>query len=413
MPRRKKQDSSDQLDLLEARVSTAPCVPSIRAKVKEWREVGRGLRLMFRGSGSGYIERLDVIGNKTFIEFVEQLEREEDLQFETFEVGKDKVKIVTIQPDEQKKDKDISIPVLSPILTRKKSLAEEISDLDVRSFNCPVLPRKEGDATAKNFRYAGFDIITLQKMVEREYKIPEPQTPEEVIGYYARRIAQDVKLPSQFAALAPKVREFLERKAFGESVNLNDAGILKAISSNVAQYVTVKTFVEALRKMVVEELQPQLLHAGRELSETPPFPWSRPTLAAGKCIFNLVPCDNEFEKTFARFLENAEDVLRFAKLPEQFGFAVEYTDSAGNLRYYEPDFVALTSDGTQYIVETKGLEDVNVANKDRAAQLWCENTTKLTGKPWAYLKVLQAEYNRLQPTEFADLVALRQWHALL
>jgi type III restriction enzyme len=277
----------------------------------------------------------------------------------------------------------------------------------------PSASAQKDDATAKNFRYEGFDIITLQKMVEREYKIPEPQTPEEVIGYYARRIAQDVKLPSQFAALAPKVREFLERKAFGESVNLNDAGILKAISSNVAQYVTVKTFVEALRKMVVEELQPQLLHAGRELSETPPFPWSRPTLAAGKCIFNLVPCDNEFEKTFARFLENAEDVLRFAKLPEQFGFAVEYTDSAGNLRYYEPDFVALTSDGTQYIVETKGLEDVNVANKDRAAQLWCENTTKLTGKPWAYLKVLQAEYNRLQPTEFADLVALRQWHALL
>jgi type III restriction enzyme len=40
MPRRKKQDSSDQLDLFEARVSTAPCVPSIRAKVKEWREAG-------------------------------------------------------------------------------------------------------------------------------------------------------------------------------------------------------------------------------------------------------------------------------------------------------------------------------------------------------------------------------------
>jgi type III restriction enzyme len=113
-----------------------------KANILPEQTVGRGLRLMFRGSGSGYIERLDVIGNKTFIEFVEQLEREEDLQFETFEVGKDKVKIVTIQPDEQKKDKDISIPVLSPILTRKKSLAEEISDLDVRSFNCPVLPRK-------------------------------------------------------------------------------------------------------------------------------------------------------------------------------------------------------------------------------------------------------------------------------
>ena len=102
----------------------------------------------------------------------------------------------------------------------------------------------------------------------------------------------------------------------------------------------------------------RLRHAGRSLSETRPFPWSRPTLGANKCIFNLVPCDNEFEKEFARFLEKADDVLRFAKLPKQLGFAIEYTDNANNLRYYEPDFVALTSDGTRYIAETKGLEDV-------------------------------------------------------
>jgi hypothetical protein len=82
---------------------------------------------MFRGS-TGYIERVDVIGNKTSIEFVEQLEREEDIELETFKIGA-KVHIVTIAPDPQKMDKDIPIPVLSPILTRKKSLAEEIAEL--------------------------------------------------------------------------------------------------------------------------------------------------------------------------------------------------------------------------------------------------------------------------------------------
>jgi len=377
-----------------------------KANILPEQTVGRGLRLMFRGTGSGYIEHVDVIGNNTFIEFVEQLEREEELQLETFEVGKEKVVIVTIAPDEKKKDKDIPIPVLSPVLTRKKSLAEEIAEMDVSKFACPVLPRKEGDAVAKTFRYEGYDIITLQKLIERQYKIPEPQTAEEVIGYYARRIAQDVKLPSQFSALAPKVREFLEKKAFGQQVDLNEPAMLKAISSNVAQYVTIKTFVEALRKLVLSELQPQLLHAGRGLSETPPFPWSRPTMRASKCVFNLVPCDNEFEKEFAQFLEKADDVVRFAKLPEQFGFAIEYTDNAGNFRHYEPDFVVLTNDGTHYIAETKGLEDVNVANKDRAAQLWCENTTRLTGKSWAYLKVLQTEYNNLQATQFSDLLVL-------
>jgi type III restriction enzyme len=179
--------------------------------------------------------------------------------------------IITIAPDPQKTDKDIAIPVLSPLLTRKKSLAEEIAELDVSAFTCPLLPRKQDDAIAKTFRYEGYDIITLQKLLEREYSIPEPQTAEEVIGYYARRIAQDVKLLSQFSALAPKVREFLETKAFGELVTLNEPLMVKAISSNVAQYVAVKTFVEALRKLVISELEPQLLHMGRPLSETPPF----------------------------------------------------------------------------------------------------------------------------------------------
>ena len=70
----------------------------------------------------------------------------------------------------------------------------------------PVLPRKQDDAVAKTFRYEGYDLITLQKLIERDYTIPEPQTAEEVIGYYARRIAQDVKLPSQFSVLVPKVQ---------------------------------------------------------------------------------------------------------------------------------------------------------------------------------------------------------------
>ena len=78
-------------------------------------------------------------------------------------------------------------------------------------------------------------------------------------------------------------------------------------------------------------------------------------------------------------------------------------DNRGNLRYYEPDFVVLDNDGTRYIVETKGLEDVNVAYKERAARLWCENSTLLTGLKWAYLIVRQTGFQRLQPTAFSDL----------
>jgi type III restriction enzyme len=153
-------------------------------------------------------------------------------------------------------------------------------------------------------------------------------------------------------------------------------------------------------------LTPELLSAARCLSETEPFPWSRPTATAVKTVFNLVAADNEFEKTFAVFLEKAPDVARFVKLPERFGFTIPYTDSAANLRYYEPDFIAVTTDGTHHLIETKGLEDIDVRHKDRAAQLWCENASLLTGAQWLYKIVHQKEFEKLRPDEFSDLVAL-------
>jgi type III restriction enzyme len=374
-----------------------------KANILPEQAIGRGLRLMFRELSSDYIERVDVIGNKKFIEFVEDLEREEEIAFETFNVGKDKLVINTIMPNPDKLDKDILIPALSPVLARKKTLAEEIESLDVMSFNAPVLPYKSNDEAAKTFQYEGYDLLTLQKMVERTYTLPEISTSQEAVSYYAKRIAQEVKLPSQFAALVPKVQEFLSQRAFGQKVDLDEPAAIKAINSNIAQYVTVQTFVKALRPLVVEEMKPQLLSEGRRLSETPPFPHSRQTLPATKTIFNLVAVGNEFELNFAKFLETAPDVDRFAKLPEQFGFAIEYTDSNNNLRYYEPDFVVVAPDGEHFLIETKGREDIDVANKDRAASLWCENATRLTGTNWDYIKVRQKEYEQLQPNEFADL----------
>jgi type III restriction enzyme len=363
--------------------------------------IGRGLRLMFGGSSS-YTERVDVIGNPAFLKFVEQLEKDEDITLETFDL-KEPVVIATIEPDLRKSEFDILVPVLTPILARKKSVAEEIASIDVAKLKCPRLPKKEGDQTALQFQYEGVDIISLQKLIEREYTIPTPQTAEEVISYYARRIAQDVKLPSQFASLVPKVREFLTTRAFGETVDLSDKSIVRAIATSVAQYVTVKTFAGVLRGLVVEELSPTLEHSGRALSETEPFPFSRPTFEASKTIFNLVAPDNEFEREFAKFLQDVPDVVAFAKLPKRFKFTIEYTDNATNLRYYEPDFVAVNSEGVHFVVETKGQENVDVAHKDRAATIWCKNATLLTGTEWTYLKVPQSDWNQLQPNDLGDV----------
>ena len=123
-------------------------------------------------------------------------------------------------------------------------------------------------------------------------------------------------------------------------------------------------------------------------------------------MFNLVACLNKYELRFAKFLQNADDVVRFSSLPDRFGFVIEYTDAMGNLRHYEPDFAAVTADDVNWIIETKGQEDIHVKFKDRAATLWCENATRLTGSEWRYAIIREQEFDNLNADLFSDLSAL-------
>jgi len=42
---------------------------------------------------------------------------------------------------------------------------------------CPMLPRKENDVAAQQFHYEGVDIISLQRLVDRDYTIPSRRRP--------------------------------------------------------------------------------------------------------------------------------------------------------------------------------------------------------------------------------------------
>lgn len=377
-----------------------------KANILPEQAIGRGLRLMFRDLNADYTEHVDIIGNQKFLEFVEDLEKLEDLQLDTFEIGKEKLRILTIMPLEERKEFDIALPLLTPTLVRKKSLAEEIVALDVMAFQTMLLPLGADDPNNKTFRYEGHDIITLQKIVEREYELPQAQTAQELIGFYARQIAVAVKLPSQFAALAPKVRQFFEDKAFGRWVDLNDMATVRAMSTYVARYVCVQEFSRVLRQLSIAEQEPQLLEPARMLSSCQPFPWSRKVYEAKHCVFNMVPCDNDFEKSFAKFLDGAEDIKAFAKLPQPFGFSIDYVDFGMNLRSYYPDFAAIDSEGQHWLIETKGMESSEVSQKDAAAENWCENASALTETVWRYRKVPQKGFEVLQPRHFGDLAAL-------
>jgi type III restriction enzyme len=165
--------------------------------------------------------------------------------------------------------------------------------------------------------------------------------------------------------------------------------------------------------MIIEELIPEIAGPPMRLSEMEPFAFSRITHEASKCIFNRVPCENSFELEFSKFLQSSREVQKFAKLPSRLGFSIEYSDSVANLRYYEPDFVAVLENGDSYLIETKGREDPDVPHKDRAAKLWCEYVTALTGKQWKYLKVPQQDFMKLEPSDFSDLAVFNEQQSLM
>src|SRR5437868_360884 len=309
-------------------------------------------------------------------------------------------------PLAERKQYDIGLPVLTPTLVRKKSLAEEITALDVMAFQTMLLPLTAEDPNNKTFRYEGHDIITLQKIVERDYKVPEPQTSQELISYYAQRIAKAVNLPSQFSLLAPKVKDFFENKAFGRWVDLEKRETVRAMATPVAAYVCTEEFKRVLKQLSIAEQEPQLLGPSRMLSSCQPFPWSRKVHEADHSVLNMVPCDNEFELAFSKFLDDAEDVQAFSKLPQPFGFSIDYTDAGMNLRSYYPDFVAVDTNGTHWLIETKGAETAEVVYKDSAARNWCENATELAGTKWQYLKIPQKAFEVLQPSKLEHLQAL-------
>ncbi len=379
-----------------------------KANILPEQTIGRGLRKMFPTGIGNYVERVDVLGTPAFLEFVDDLEKLEDIEFETFRVGKDKLKIITVMPVAEKSEFDIGVPVISPTLLRKKSLAQEIVSIDIKSIPSGSLPLEADENAIKEFIYEGFDIISKAKLLTRKYPIQEAQTAQEVISYYAGCVADRIKFPSQFAAIAPLIRDYFEFLAFGRTVDLTDPLVVKAMSTKLSEYVCVDTIVKLLQKLTLEKIEPSISQPSRMLSSTPPFPWDRPVYEAAKTVFNLAACDNDFEKRFAVFLDNAKDIKSFAKLPEAFAFSIEYTDSANNIRFYYPDFIAIDVDGVNWIIETKGQEDDRVRYKDIAATNWCENATNLSGSSWKYIKVPQKVFDELHPSKLSELETAQQ-----
>ena len=93
-----------------------------------------------------FTERVDIIGNQKFLDFVDDLEKLEDLQLDTFEVGKDKLRSSRSCRLEDRKEYDIGLPLLSPDAGAQEDVWRTRSPgLNVMSFQTILLPLTADD----------------------------------------------------------------------------------------------------------------------------------------------------------------------------------------------------------------------------------------------------------------------------
>jgi type III restriction enzyme len=357
-------------------------------KILPEQALGRGLRRM-TPPGSGFDERVVVIEHEAFRNLW-NTELDGGLIVEREDADKIEPGAVTIFPDEGKLKYDIVIPQLTRALARADSPLNHLHPADIADPKKQLaVPDVQPDEYVK---YRGVHLIDKGVIEEYEFHVPYAEDPSGVITYYTRSVAKAAgvdRLSGAFAMLAPMVRAYLEQRVFERPVGLDDQVILRRLAENDAQALVVGAFRDAIRALSITEREPTIEETALRVSQTPPFPWSRETVA-GKCtVFNITPVDSSLEARFARFIDRAEDVTAWAKLTMNTRFALEYISKAGALRYYYPDFVMRLNDDSCLVVETKGQEDLDVALKDRRARRWCQDAARLSGREWAYEKVPQ------------------------
>jgi len=370
-----------------------------KRKVLPEQVIGRGLRKMFPEEDANIdksVNVLEVIGPPGLIDILEELENQEGIKFAEFDTGKS-LNLTTIFVDENKLDKDIEIPILSPRILIREFYLNEIEIDNLTTLSIPL-----GNKVLE-MKYVAIDMLKGMEVIKRRWDLPVPQDSKSVIAYYTDQILKQLKIGGAFASFYPVIKKYVVEKLFTEKVNLEDPRVLYKLSSPDVQGKLINLFVNAFRDMTFTEREPERKDTIK-LSDTRPFVWSKLVYPANRCIFNYVPCDNDFEVDFTKFLDGVEDVGAFCKIVPKIGFFVEYKDSKDNLRLYYPDFVVTIDESERLIIETKGREDVDVEHKDKRMKKWCKDATDLSGIKWSFIRINQVEFEKYRFKSVKELI---------
>ena len=382
---------------------------SARAEILPEQVIGRGLRLM-TGIAPDRTQTLEVLGTTRLLE---SLRRQLETEGVAVSVCSEPPPTpVLIRPVEERLAHDIGLPQIGRRLGHDFRGA---TGLDVGSLDSVLENESLPEPVRLNLR---MEFATTETEIHQEAAlIAEPPPVAEILGEIARRVGRRTGLPRQFADLFPLVREYAGRRCFGRSVDLDDRRVREVLGRSDMKEAMTRVLASAVSERIVIE-RPVTTVEFLPLSRTRPFLWRRnlPPLDAEKTVFNHVATWNDFERRFASFLDQAEDVLRFSALAAtgQGGsgvqFFVDYLKQNGAIGRYYPDWVLLnaTEDGeVHWVVETKGREYPGTEDKDRAMRDWCARARKATRDEWRFTRIDQTDFDALEAAArtFGDLFA--------
>jgi type III restriction enzyme len=385
---------------------------SAESKILPEQTLGRGLRRMYFGTDTK--ETVSVMGTPAFMEFVETIQTE-GVSFERVPMGGGTTRqdslIVEVDienPDKNLDDLDIPLPKLTRRFQREY---KELDLLDPSVLGNKRLPLKP--FTPDETREIVFKTM-LDGEIDHTIQLDgsEPADYRSVVAFFARQLLKDLRLVGGYDVLYGKMKTFMREQLFTSSpVNLEDPVVLRNLSEPEVGKVLYDVFKTAINALTIQDTGTTRIEARIRLRETRPFRTEhRPFLTAKKSIFSKIvgePQSGGFELSFAAFLETAKDVAAFAKNYLAVGFKLDYVRADGDLSTYTPDFIVRTIDGTVWIVETKGRQELDLPQKMARLKLWRTDATAAeeNGQRYDFVFVDQPGFEKHMPHTFAALIA--------
>lgn len=378
-----------------------------RAEVLPEQVIGRGLRLM-AGIGPDRTQTLEVLGTRNLLDVLRGQLEAEGVGVATART--DPVLPVTVKPIRERGEYDMEFPVTKPSLKRD---VRRLSGL--RLGDLAAIYEQEELAEPVRVRLTLEFATTETEVHQADVAAVEPPPARVVLAGIAGRVGERTGLSGGFATLYPIVRNYAAKRCFGRSVDLDDRTVRSHLARPELQEGISKYLARKVGELTVERRSIEFAGEGFRLSQTRPFSWRRnlPLFEARKTVFNYVATYNDFERRFAEFLDQADDVTRFAALAttEQGSsatpFRVDYLKPSGAIGFYYPDWIVMQNFRgmeTRWIIETKGRVWEGTAEKDAAAREWCRRVGRATGRTWRYTRVNQSEFSGRDSTLRAFIV---------